>query len=571
MAEIKVVKLGSTTYELNGKYIQDASGNPKSWADIVALSNGAKLEMTVVDSLPTASESTMHNIYLVADDAISGTYVEWVTLRSGSSEPYSYAWEKIGTTAADISNKADKGTYTSSSDGAHTHTVSGTVTVPTVTPTSKHLTATASGAAVAGNGTANAITALGTPTTDNALGEAATFTTTGTVSKTYIKATASGTTAAANGTANAITALGAPTTANAVTGYTPTTGNFLTGLGDATTDEVLGSGTGHTVTGGAATKTYIKATASGTALNTGTGTFVKSYPGATSKLATTSIVPAGSDTTVTKEVTVTNGTAAAWSASVNANGVLSFSFTANTPTAVSSTTASVATRGTAVTVATGSLAADGAGDTVMTGLGTASTGSALTSASVKTQPTISLATDTTSGTGKVQLVSDVSAVSVTHDGADNVNAVTGYASPATAAAITALGAPTTAAAITGFGAHTTKAVLTGVKISAQPTITLATDTTSGTGKVQLVSDVTDLATVVNEKDAIAAITGFGAHTTKAVLTGVKVSTQPTITLEDTATSGGITFVSNVSVGSKSASLASGTAASDGAHTHTTTI
>ena len=67
MAEIKVVKLGSTTYELNGKYIQDASGNPKSWADIVALSNGAKLEMTVVDSLPTASESTMHNIYLVAD------------------------------------------------------------------------------------------------------------------------------------------------------------------------------------------------------------------------------------------------------------------------------------------------------------------------------------------------------------------------------------------------------------------------------------------------------------------------------------------------------------------------
>ena len=66
MAEIKVVKLGDVSYELNGKYIQDASGNPKSWSDIVALANSSKLELKVVESLPTASADTMSYIYLVA-------------------------------------------------------------------------------------------------------------------------------------------------------------------------------------------------------------------------------------------------------------------------------------------------------------------------------------------------------------------------------------------------------------------------------------------------------------------------------------------------------------------------
>ena len=109
MAENKVVKLGDVSYELNGKYIQDTAGNPKSWSDIVALANSSKLELKVVESLPTASADTMSYIYLVAEaGATSGTYVEYVTLRSGDSEPYSYAWERIGTTAADIAGKANK-------------------------------------------------------------------------------------------------------------------------------------------------------------------------------------------------------------------------------------------------------------------------------------------------------------------------------------------------------------------------------------------------------------------------------------------------------------------------------
>ena len=227
-------------------------------------------------------------------------------------------------------------------------------------------------------------------------------------------------------------------------------------------------------------------------VSTGNSDFVTSYPGASSKLVTTSIKPAGTavdvinsvspstgsvtgvsgSTTASKatagtaisvaktgtavsipnvtgntSVTAskvktagsagTKGTAASWSASVSEDGVLSFSFTANTPTtpstiptfesvtasnttlgtaisvtpavsagsitpytfsdvtvpvaAAASTTVvtgvstektSVATVGTGVTVATGSLSSSGTGSSVLTGLGTATTAKALTSASL---------------------------------------------------------------------------------------------------------------------------------------------------------------------------------------------
>ena len=548
---IKVVKIGTTTYDLNGKYIQDASGNAKSWNDIVALANSAKLDLVVVETLPEASASTMSNIYLVNEaGSVTGTYVEYVTIRSGTEGAYTYTWERIGTTEADVANKANTGTYTSTSSGDHTHTVSGSVTVPTVSKTSKHLTATASGVAVASNGTANAITALGTPTTDNVLGADTTFAVTGgTATTTNIKATASGTAVGANGTASVISALGTPTTANAITGF-----------GDHTTDEVLGAGTTFTVSGGVASTTNIKATASGTAVKTTTGSFVKSYPGVTSKMVTASIAPVGGTTTVPGSVSVTAGKAAAWSASVDANGTLSFDFTANTPTAVTvGSNKTVATKGTNITVATGTLSDDGTGSAVMTGLGTASTGDALVSASVSAQPTIALATGATAGAGVISVATGVSAVTVTANADDTVTA------------ITALGTPTTAAAITGFGTHTTKTVLTGVKVTAQPTIALATGATAGTGVISVATGISAISVAANTDDTVAAITGFGTHTTKAVLTGVKVSAQPTITLADTASSGGIEFVSAVTVGSTTANLASGTAASAGAHTHNVTI
>lgn len=243
-------------------------------------------------------------------------------------------------------------------------------------------------------------------------------------------------------------------------------------------------------------------------VNTGNADFVKSYPGTTSKMVTTSVVPAGAATSVVSGVTpttgsvtgvsgsvtaskatagdnltlatrassqttvgnanvgiattvatgVTGGSAASWAASVT-DGVLSFSFTPNTlqtatttsitpaatsttkiygvggtktvtpytfedvtvpkaataastfVTGVSADKTDVATVGTAVTVATGSLSSSGAGSSVMTSLGTATTGKALTSASLvagtstdgmHTGDNVTISTQTLTGTAAAQ-------------------------------------------------------------------------------------------------------------------------------------------------------------------------
>ena len=52
----------------------------------------------------TASKDTMYKIYMVADaQASAGTYIEWITIRSGTEDAYTYAWEKIGSTKTDLS------------------------------------------------------------------------------------------------------------------------------------------------------------------------------------------------------------------------------------------------------------------------------------------------------------------------------------------------------------------------------------------------------------------------------------------------------------------------------------
>ena len=249
---------------------------------------------------------------------------------------------------------------------------------------------------------------------------------------------------------------------------------------------VTGGNSTSAVTGTAEIKNApkVSATAKYAKVSTNDADFVKSYPGATSKMVTTSVTPAGTATSVISSVTPTtgsvtgvsgsvkaskatagqdiavakagtavsipnvtgntsvtaskvktagsNGTAASWKAEVT-DGVLEFTWSANTPatvptfesvtasnttlgtaisvtpavengnitpytfsdvtvpvaataattvvTGVDTDTANVATVGTAVTVATGALASNGAGSSVMTGLGTAVTEKALTSAS----------------------------------------------------------------------------------------------------------------------------------------------------------------------------------------------
>lgn len=168
-----------------------------------------------------------------------------------------------------------------------------------------------------------------------------------------------------------------------------------------TKDEVLGSAT-----------TFSNSSSSVTFTGGGTDTFVKSYPGATSKMSTTSVLGVKSNTTTASKATA--GTAV--SVAKVASSATNVSYVGNASTTSVLATASVngeiltfgaasvsqgsvtGTNGTAsitpysfedvtvpiqadaeTTVATGSLASNGAGATVMTGLGTATTASAVTS------------------------------------------------------------------------------------------------------------------------------------------------------------------------------------------------
>lgn len=212
-------------------------------------------------------------------------------------------------------------------------------------------------------------------------------------------------------------------------------------FGTHTKATVLKSTVTATVPKASGTKKYLTASASGgavsvdstadviTALGTpSTDSFVKSYPGTTKKLETTSVPNVTS-----------GGTAASWSATV-ANETLTFAWTANTP----------ASFGTAITTATGKVVtSDESGDSVMTGLGTPSTANAIKalgtptketvakSVSMSTQPSVTLNVASSTSTGAVQYVESV--------GTSGTNAVTFNTTGNTADAITALGTATAAA------------------------------------------------------------------------------------------------------------------------------
>ena len=204
-----------------------------------------------------------------------------------------------------------------------------------------------------------------------------------------------------------------------------------------TTDKVLGSDATFTTAVTPAT-TNIKATASGTAVGAdGTDTFVKSYPGATSKLATTTVpnVTGNTDVSVPNITANTSVTAnkSTWTFTMGTGddaetliigGGNGSDVTATNTTLGTANTASKVTLGTAKTVATGSLSASGSGGTVMTGLGTATTAFALTGVKVTSQPTVALATGATAGTGVISVATGISSASTTTNSKDEVTAIT---------------------------------------------------------------------------------------------------------------------------------------------------
>lgn len=55
------------------------------------------------ESRPEASADTMYILFLEPeDDAASGAYVEYITVRSGEEDSYTYTWEAIGSTKMDV-------------------------------------------------------------------------------------------------------------------------------------------------------------------------------------------------------------------------------------------------------------------------------------------------------------------------------------------------------------------------------------------------------------------------------------------------------------------------------------
>lgn len=206
-----------------------------------------------------------------------------------------------------------------------------------------------------------------------------------------------------------------------------------------TTDKVLGSDATFTTTvtpevssaqisiGGAAVEAN------------GTDTFVKSYPGATSKLATTTVPNVTGNTDVTIPNVTSAGSASTWAFAMgtgnDAETLIISGANGSAPTLGTALSASKVTLGTAKTVATGSLSASGSGDTVMTGLGTATTASALTGVKVTRQPRITSVAYGPAGGGDIDFVSGITSASTTTNDKDEVTAVTGVGT-ATAAAQT---------------------------------------------------------------------------------------------------------------------------------------
>lgn len=338
----------------------------------------------------------------------TGNNIEYVCVTAVNGTANSNAWEKLGNVHDAASSTHTHGVTVEGTNAPSK--VTGTVTVPSVSATKQYLTANAG------------VPSL-TPQTDTVLGTGTTFKVEGgTANTTYIKATASGADVGANGTAT-----------------------VLTGLGSPSTDTALGTGATFKVTGGTASTSKLVTT---TIKNP--SVTAKSIPNVTgnTSVSASKVKNAGS---------VTAGTAASWSASVN-NGVLSFSWGANTPTSVTlptydTVTATNTTLGTAidaslvstsnVTVATGALDANGKGASVATGVSAISVGvnspdtvtavtgyskptttTALTGVKVTAQPTVKLETTSTSTSNTVSVATGVNAITVTSNGNDNVTALT---------------------------------------------------------------------------------------------------------------------------------------------------
>lgn len=86
------------TAEAVKSYVDDQVGTIHNF-DVVIDAAGTSAGPSVA-----ASADTMYKIYMVpSDDATAGSYIEYITIRSGEASAYTYKWEAIGNTKMNLS------------------------------------------------------------------------------------------------------------------------------------------------------------------------------------------------------------------------------------------------------------------------------------------------------------------------------------------------------------------------------------------------------------------------------------------------------------------------------------
>ena len=396
-----------------------------------------------------ASIDTKAKFYLIYSKTQAGNidnFDEYVTVENGGD----YIWEKIGDTQIDLSDVVTGVSLSKQTDTVIGTDATFTVTQPTITlaedsstgvtfvrgGTTKYMKATASGAAV-------------TPSTTN------------------IKATASG----------GETGWNDKDSFAAVTGYPNTTSDTFVKSVSAETGKNLVT-TSIVPTNGTESVSKVTKTAS--------------------KLVTTTVPNVTGNTSVTIPNVTDAGSASTWTftmgSGADAETLIISGANSTAPTLGTSLTATNTTLGTAKTVATGSVASTGTGSDVITAV----TISDKTVAKAGTAVTVATGETSEDGTGDA--------------------VVTGVTVGTSGTALTGLGSPSTH---TGVGMYATFT-------NTQPKIALSTGATAGTGVI-------------------------------SVATGISSVTQPTIALaaEDSSATGRAEFVQSVDTSKKMKGTASG--------------
>lgn len=122
---IKKIKLSDgSVYDIEAlHFVAGDLNTPAQWKAYIDRIAELGFEIVVLTTLPeedAASYETYHNNIVLVTDSVTGSSIEYVIVRSGTSESYTYKWERIGTTTVDLTAYAKVGVATSTPSTANT-------------------------------------------------------------------------------------------------------------------------------------------------------------------------------------------------------------------------------------------------------------------------------------------------------------------------------------------------------------------------------------------------------------------------------------------------------------------